>query len=402
MHGVDQPPWTPNLATPPSQQCCQVQEEACLATLKAFERLATSFGARRQRWLRCRVHIFLQYLTVRTEHTVNDVPSDVVAMWLNPVIGLREHDLRVEMLRVLGCFVGNPALRQSRQPGSGAVRMAREGLFWREHHRELWFRTRAFFESITQEGILEDERRCEPFYRALNAAYPTAAESGAFSESDEEIVSLLRARPLNACAPQVVDVGCGGGRLLRRLALEYPRASLVGTSIFEFTLDQTRQLSTKGIRPIYCTANRIGLPDNSQDLVVSTEVIEHLRSPRELVTEIARILKPGGVFCVTAPSKAGYIFGPNPTTYIATALSGVAPSLLPPFHDLYAPLTPLRFVHYGFSVDDYKGLFRRSFPDVEVFTSRFTSLRKFGLESVAPRLPLLRSMGGLCIAVGRK
>jgi SAM-dependent methyltransferase len=146
----------------------------------------------------------------------------------------------------------------------------------------------------------------------------------------------------------------------------------------------------------------VELPDASQDLVVSTEVIEHLRHPEDMVREIARLLKPGGVFCVTAPSKAGYLYSPNPATYLAAAASALWPSVLPPFHDLYAPLTPIRFVHYGFGVDAFTALFRRHFPDVEVRTTRFDMLRKFRLQGVAPHLPLLRRMGGLCIALGRK
>ncbi len=380
----------------------KAQEEACRRALVGFERVASGFPPRRQGWLRSRVHIFLQYLTILTPHTVDDVPGDVVARWLEPVLGLWEHDLRVDTLEVLAGFVANPALRQPRQPGNPAVRMAREHVFWREHQREVWRRTRPFFESITQEGILEDELRCTPFYNALRAAYPMAEESGAFSESDEELVAALRVRPLPASPPSIVDLGCGAGRLLRRLHQEYPGATLVGTSIFQFTPEQTEGLRSHGIRPLYCTANRVELPDASQDLVVSTEVIEHLRHPEDMVREIARILKPGGVFCVTAPSKASYLFNPNPTTYLATALSAVVPSALPPFHDLYAPMTPVRLVHYGFAVDEFERLFRRHFPHVEVRTTRFTSLRKFRLEGAAPRLPLLRKMGGLCMALGRK
>ncbi|XXF79115.1 class I SAM-dependent methyltransferase [Myxococcaceae bacterium GXIMD 01537] len=378
------------------------QEEACRSALESFERAAPGFGARRQGWLRYRLHVFLQFLTVRTDFTVNDVPADVVAGWLEPARGLWEHDLRVDLLEVLAGLCGNPALRQPRQEGSAGVRMAREHLLWREHQRELWRRTRPYFEDITQQGILDDEKRSEPFYAALHAAYPTAEEVGSFAESDEEIVSVLRSRPLPASPPSIVDLGCGGGRLLRRLAREYPGAALVGTSIFQFTPEQAAGLSAHGIRPLYCTANRVDLPDASQDLVVSTEVIEHLRDPEDMVREIARILKPGGAFVVTAPSKAGYMYNPNPTTYLAAALSAVAPAALPPFHDLYAPLTPVRFVHYGFAVDAFERLFRRHFEHVEVHTTRFTSLRKFRLDGVAPRVPLLRKMGGLCMAVGRK
>lgn len=43
--------------------------------------------------------------------------------------------------------------------------------------------------------------------------------------------------------------------------------------------------------------------DNSFDLLVSTEVIEHVGQPAKMVEEIARVLKPGGKAIITFPSK---------------------------------------------------------------------------------------------------
>lgn len=43
----------------------------------------------------------------------------------------------------------------------------------------------------------------------------------------------------------------------------------------------------------------INLPDNSVDIVYSVSVIEHLSNYKEILFEITRILKPGGLFVVT-------------------------------------------------------------------------------------------------------
>jgi SAM-dependent methyltransferase len=53
----------------------------------------------------------------------------------------------------------------------------------------------------------------------------------------------------------------------------------------------------------------IPLPDASQDAVVCTVSIDYLTRPVEVVTEVARVLRPGGVWCCTFsnrlfPSKA--------------------------------------------------------------------------------------------------
>jgi SAM-dependent methyltransferase len=49
------------------------------------------------------------------------------------------------------------------------------------------------------------------------------------------------------------------------------------------------------------SADNIPLDDNSFDSVVSTQVFEHLRDPFKAATEIARVLKTGGVCLLTVP-----------------------------------------------------------------------------------------------------
>jgi SAM-dependent methyltransferase len=46
----------------------------------------------------------------------------------------------------------------------------------------------------------------------------------------------------------------------------------------------------------------IGLPSNGFDLVILWHVLEHVQSPRDMVREVARILKPGGTLLVAVPN----------------------------------------------------------------------------------------------------
>ena len=48
-------------------------------------------------------------------------------------------------------------------------------------------------------------------------------------------------------------------------------------------------------------ALRLPCKDDSVDTVLSNQVIEHVREPWTMVEEIARVLKPGGSFIITAP-----------------------------------------------------------------------------------------------------
>jgi ubiquinone/menaquinone biosynthesis C-methylase UbiE len=95
---------------------------------------------------------------------------------------------------------------------------------------------------------------------------------------------------------RVLDIGCGTGYLLRRLARQYPQATeLAGIdparSMIEVAAgsadDQRLQFST-GI------AERLPYPDGSFDLVVSTTSFDHWSDQQAGVSECARVLVPGG------------------------------------------------------------------------------------------------------------
>lgn len=49
----------------------------------------------------------------------------------------------------------------------------------------------------------------------------------------------------------------------------------------------------------------IPVPDESYDVILCTEVIEHIPDPISAIKEISRILKPGGTLLITAPLQSG-------------------------------------------------------------------------------------------------
>jgi SAM-dependent methyltransferase len=106
--------------------------------------------------------------------------------------------------------------------------------------------------------------------------------------------------PRNA---RIVDLSCGDGDILVHLAAQ--GHTVEGTHHREDDYILRSIASGLDSIPIHKGVNlsgRIPLDDSSFNVVVSTEVFEHLPSHVPVVTEVARILKRNGLFILTTPN----------------------------------------------------------------------------------------------------
>lgn len=375
-------------------------QESCLVSMRRFREAAdqAKLGQRTTGRLLWRLFQLLHYLVACKGRTLSDATRQDLDEWLTPAFGLHEHDVRLQLFGLLAKHEDYSILRSwPPRPGAG-LRRAKEFLFHGRLHREISRRTRAFFESIVQEDIVAAEHGALPLYRAMWEFMPGLGEEA--SDIDEEVVRRLYRLGLTSDQkPAILDIGCSHGRLLQRIAKDFSKAKLTGAELVEWF---HAKLIDRGITPIRSHAGDLALDDASQDVVVSTDVIEHLRHPVEMVREIHRVLKPGGIFCIGGPAANAHFFNLNPFTYLWIAAGNVYEPLLPPFNNLYAPLTPLKTVHYGFTRQQLQALFRPLFASVKVEMCQYHALKKFGLAGIAPQLPVLRGMGFYCLAFGCK
>jgi ubiquinone/menaquinone biosynthesis C-methylase UbiE len=98
----------------------------------------------------------------------------------------------------------------------------------------------------------------------------------------------------------LVDVACGTGRFLRQVRLGYPALKLTGIDLSQPYLDEARR-HLRGLRAadlIQAPAEKMPLADASADIVTSVFLFHELPPDvrRQIAAEIARILKPGGLF----------------------------------------------------------------------------------------------------------
>ncbi|NMC39284.1 MAG: class I SAM-dependent methyltransferase [Bacteroidales bacterium] len=94
----------------------------------------------------------------------------------------------------------------------------------------------------------------------------------------------------------ILDFGCGGGVCVKELLdCEY---NATGCDI-EFknseNKDLQRMISEGRIRKIHLNPYRLPFKDDSFDFIFSDDVFEHVRNYPEAISELSRVLKPGGV-----------------------------------------------------------------------------------------------------------
>jgi SAM-dependent methyltransferase len=102
---------------------------------------------------------------------------------------------------------------------------------------------------------------------------------------------------------RVLDIACGEGYGSAALQ-KTGAANVIGVDVSESTCAHVR--SKYGLNAKPGTAEQIPLPDNSVDMVVSFETIEHVPDPSRFLDECVRVLAPGGRLVISTPDKEVY------------------------------------------------------------------------------------------------
>jgi len=110
----------------------------------------------------------------------------------------------------------------------------------------------------------------------------------------------------DAAGPAVViDVGCGDGSALAVAARQNPAHRFAGVDWSASALEQARALDLTVLRGGVAAP---GLPvaDGVADVVIMSELIEHLVDPDSAVAEVRRVLKTGGSLLMSTPNLAAW------------------------------------------------------------------------------------------------
>ena len=108
----------------------------------------------------------------------------------------------------------------------------------------------------------------------------------------------------------MLDVGCGEGRHIFGIMQDYPLMKCIGLDMDKESLEKAEEgyeyfksISEAGAQFLKGSAYSLPFPDESIDLIVCSEVLEHLHEYNDAVKEIHRVLKPGGKFYASVPAS---------------------------------------------------------------------------------------------------
>lgn len=108
---------------------------------------------------------------------------------------------------------------------------------------------------------------------------------------------------------KVADIGCGCGLYVfllnavlgRRKTADFYGIDIVPENI-EYAERLRKQLKVNNAVFAVDNAEALTLPENSFDIVVCVEVVEHLVNPAKFITQLYKILKHGGVAIIATPN----------------------------------------------------------------------------------------------------
>ena len=111
---------------------------------------------------------------------------------------------------------------------------------------------------------------------------------------------------------RVLDIACGEGYGAAAL-LRAGAASVIGIDVSPLAVENAKQRYSIDAR--VGDAESIPLPDQSVEMIVSFETVEHVPHPERFIAECRRVLTGDGVLIVSTPNQGVYREGDTPNPF---------------------------------------------------------------------------------------
>lgn len=112
-------------------------------------------------------------------------------------------------------------------------------------------------------------------------------------------IDLLHRCAQAAAGDRVLEVGCGAGHVLARFA----GCDRTGVDLSPAMLTRARARLGADVRLLRGSAEALPLDDATCDVVLCTEVLEHVPHPGRAIAELMRVAAPGARVVVSIPNE---------------------------------------------------------------------------------------------------
>ena len=121
---------------------------------------------------------------------------------------------------------------------------------------------------------------------------------------------------------RLLDLGCGGGRHafeaarrgVRVVALDAGAEEVKSVRAMIGAMADAGEIAGEGAGAVQGDALHLPFADATFDRVIAAEVLEHIPADESAMSELARVLRPGGTMAVTVPR-----FGPEAVNWALSA-----------------------------------------------------------------------------------
>jgi methionine biosynthesis protein MetW len=106
---------------------------------------------------------------------------------------------------------------------------------------------------------------------------------------------------------RILDLGCGKGELAEMLSLYLKAKEVIGVDIDEEALKVASKLYHIMTIKVDLNAGKLPFKDNYFDLILMSEVVEHVYNTDYVLSESWRVLDPQGYMILTTPNLAWWL-----------------------------------------------------------------------------------------------
>ncbi len=147
-------------------------------------------------------------------------------------------------------------------------------------------------------GFLEDKRRAKNFYKYFSKIYDYINPIFYSNEMRKIVVDFAKISE----GDRVLEVGCGTGFTTEEIVRRINERNVYAVDL---TPEQMRKAVFKFKKANFLIGDAENLPfkDNVFDAAISAGSIEYWPNPQKGISEMARVVKPGGRVVILAPRK---------------------------------------------------------------------------------------------------